>query len=471
MTQQANNIHSLTSHANLHELDKAHFIHPFTDFARFKEKGCDVITRCEGIHVEDSHSNRYIDGIGGLWCVNVGHGRKEIGEAMAAQATQMAYYSPFNNLTNEPATLLAAKLAALAPANLNHVFYSCGGSVANDTTIRLIHYYFNQLGKPTKKKIISRHGGYHGTTYVASTLTGTIGNNWGFDVVEGLVTHISEANCYRRPDGMTEEQYCDHLVNEFKDTINRLGADNVAAFIAEPIMGAGGVLVAPQGYHKRMLEVCHDHGMLFISDEVVTAFGRLGHFFASEEVFGIQPDIINIAKGLTSGYSPLAATLLSDEIYQVISQPQCDGGVFSTGYTYSGHPVSCAAALANIEIMERENICEHVRAVGPYLKEQITNKLKRHRIVGDVRGSHFMIGIENVANKETKELFPSEAKVGYRIADECQKRGLIVRPVGHLNIISPPLIWTKQVIDEVTDILDQAVEATVTSLMKDGFIK
>lgn len=468
MIQQTIN---LNTSMDLKALDKAHFIHPFTDFTRFKEKGCDVISRSEGIYVEDSQGNRYLDGIGGLWCVNVGHGRQEIGEAMANQAKQMAYYSPFNNLTNEPATKLAAKLAELAPDHLNHVFYSCGGSVANDTTIRLIHYYFNQLGKPTKKKIISRRNGYHGTTYLAATLTGTVGNNWGFDVIPELVTHISEANCYRRPTEMTEEQYCDYLVNEFRNTINTLGADNIAAFIAEPIMGAGGVLIAPPGYHQRMLEVCHEHGILYISDEVVTAFGRLGHFFASEAVFGIKPDIINIAKGLTSGYSPLAATLLSDDIYQVISQPQCEGGVLSTGYTYSGHPVSCAAALANIAIMENEQICEHVRTVGPYLKQQLTEKLHHYPIVGDVRGSHFMIGIENIANPETKALFPTQAKVGYRIADECQKRGLIVRPVAHLNIISPPLIWTKAVIEEVTDILDQAVAATMASLHKDGYIK
>ncbi|BBI53907.1 hypothetical protein HORIV_63280 [Vreelandella olivaria] len=276
--------------------DKKHFIHPFTDFSLFHEKGCDLITDSDGIYVEDVHGNRFIDGIAGLWCVNVGHGRAEIGQAMAEQATRMAYFSTFNNLSNAPATELAAKLAELAPAHLNHVFYSCGGSTANDATIRLVHYYFNRLGKPSKKRILSRTNAYHGTTYMAASLTGIASNNWQFDTLD-LVTHLSEANCYRRPEGMSETEYCDHLLNELEQTIDRLGADNIAAFIAEPIMGAGGVLVAPQGYHSRVQAVCRANDILFIADEVVTGFGRLGHFFASEAVFETQPDIINVAKG------------------------------------------------------------------------------------------------------------------------------------------------------------------------------
>ncbi|KAA8998429.1 aminotransferase [Affinibrenneria salicis] len=455
---------------SLHQQDKAHFIHPFTDFSQFGAKGCDVIAKSEGIYVEDGKGNRFIDGIAGLWCVNVGHGRREIGEAMSRQAVEMAYYSPFNNLTNIPATRLAARLAQLAPGDLNHVFYSCGGSTANDATVRMVHFYFNQRGLPNKKKIIARTSGYHGTTYISATLTGTEGNNLGFDVVDEMVTHISEANCYRKPAGMDDAQYCDFLVDEFGTTIGKLGAGNVAAFIAEPIMGAGGVLMAPEGYHRRILDLCHENDILYISDEVVTAFGRLGHFFASEAVFGIQPDIINIAKGLTSGYSPLGATLISDKIYQVISKPQAKGAVFSTGFTYSGHPVSCAAALANLEIMDREKICEHVREVGPYLLQALRQRLSHHPIIGDIRGSHFMVGIESVANRDSRELLPAEAKVGYRIADACQKRGLIVRPIAHLNVISPPLIWTRDVIDEVVGILDGAFDETVESLKKDGFI-
>ena len=455
----------------LWQQDKDHFVHPFTDFSVFQQEGCDIITDSKGEYVYDGEGNQYLDGIAGLWCVNIGHGRKELGDVMAEQATRMAYYSPFNNLSNVPAIELSAKLAELAPSNLNHVFYSCGGSVANDTTIRIVHYYFNQKGKHEKKQIISRNNGYHGTTYVSATLTGIESNNWGFDTADQFVHHISEANCYRRPEGMDEAQYCDHLVAEFENTIAELGgADKVAAFIAEPIMGAGGVLVAPEGYHRRIYDVCKQHDILYISDEVVTAFGRLGHFFASEDVFGIQPDIINCAKGLTSGYIPLGATLLSDEIYEVISKPQRDGAVFSTGFTYSGHPVACAVALKNIEIMEREDICGNVRDVGPYLEEQLKT-LKDLPIVGDVRGSHFMMCIESVADKETKELLPMEANVGKRIATECQKRGLIVRPIAHLNVLSPPLIWDRAMVDNVVGILRQSILATVESLIEDGLYK
>lgn len=452
----------------LWQQDKDHFVHPFTDFSVFHQEGCDIITDSKGEYVFDGEGNRYLDGIAGLWCVNVGHGRKELGDVMAEQATRMAYYSPFNNLSNIPAIELSAKLAELAPSNLNHVFYSCGGSVANDTTIRIVHYYFNQKGKHDKKMIISRDNGYHGTTYVSATLTGIESNNWGFDTAHQFVHHISEANCYRRPAGMDEAQYCDHLVAEFEQTIAELGgADKVAAFIAEPIMGAGGVLVAPKGYHRRIYDICKQHDILYISDEVVTAFGRLGHFFASEDVFGIQPDIINCAKGLTSGYIPLGATLISDEVYEVISKPQRDGAVFSTGYTYSGHPVACAVALKNIEIMERENICANVREVGPYLEQQLKTLLDLP-IVGDVRGSHFMMCIESVADKDTKALLPMEANVGKRIANECQKRGLIVRPIAHLNVLSPPLIWNRETVDRVVDILRQSILATVESLIADG---
>ena len=456
---------------HLWEKDKAHFIHPFTDFSVFQKEGCDLITDSDGIYVQDAKGNRYIDGIAGLWCVNIGHGRTELGQAMADQAQKMAYFSPFNNLSNIPATQLAAKLAELAPDNLNHVFYSCGGSVANDTTIRIVHYYFNQLGKTDKKHIISRKNAYHGTTYVSATLTGIESSNWGFDTAHHFIHHIKEANCYRRPNGMNEKEYCDYLIKDFEASIEQLGGEaKVAAFIAEPIMGAGGVLVAPDGYHLRMYEVCKRYGMLYISDEVVTAFGRLGHFFASEAVFGIQPDIINCAKGLTSGYIPLGATLLSDEIYEVISKPQCVGGVFSTGFTYSGHPVACAVALKNIEIIEKEKICEHVREVGPYLEKQLKT-LKELRIVGDVRGSHFMMCIESVADKATKELIPAEANVGKRIANECQRRGLIVRPIAHLNVLSPPLIWNADTVDTVVDILRESIISTTESLIKDGYLK
>jgi len=387
---------------------------------------------------------------------------------MADQAERMVYYSSFGAHTSIPAAELASKLAELAPSNLNKVFYGTGGSMSNDTNVRMVHFYFNRLGKPKKKQIITRHDGYHGSTYMAMSLTGVAFDHDGFDIIgTELIHRISAPNMYRRPEGSSPEEYCDILVDEFRAKIEEIGPDNVAAFFAEPIIGAGGVLVPPPGYHKRMLEVCREYGMLYIADEVVTAFGRLGHFFASETVFDIVPDFITTAKGLTSAYSPLSASIFSDEIYDVISVPQSEGGMFTHGFTYSGHPVSCAAALANIDIMEREDIPGHIRKVGPYFEKQLAT-LMDLPLIGDIRGSHFMMCLESVANRDTKELIDPSAKVGNRIADACEKRGLLVRPLGHLNVLSPPLVLTETQIDWMVDILRVSITEVMDDLTREG---
>ncbi|MYM61819.1 aminotransferase [Pseudomaricurvus sp. HS19] len=449
--------------------DRDHYIHPWTDFSTFKETGSMVLTDSDNVHVQDGNGNRYLDGIGGLWCVNIGYAREEMAQAIADQVRQIPYYSCFGHHTTVPAAQLAAKLAELAPGNLNHVFYGCGGSVANDTAVRIIHFYFNQLGKPNKKKIIGRIDGYHGSTYMAMSITGVKFDHIGFDIDEQMVAHISCPNPYRRPEGQSLEAFCDEKVQELEDKILEMGPDNVAAFFAEPIMGAGGVIVPPEGYHRKTLEVCRKYGVLYVSDEVVTAFGRLGHMFASEAEFGIVPDIITCAKGLTSGYLPLGATILSDDIYEVISKPQADGAIFTHGFTYSGHPVSCAAGVKNIEIMERENICGNAMEMGAYFEAQLKT-LMDLPIVGDVRGRKFMMCIENVANKVTKELIDPAARVGNRIADHCQARGLIVRPLAHMNVLSPPLTLNKENVDFLVAVLRESIEATVADLKAEGFL-
>ncbi|MDH3695623.1 MAG: aminotransferase [Gammaproteobacteria bacterium] len=451
----------------LWEMDRDHYIHPWTDFSVFKEKGSLVIAESDGAYVIDSDGKRYLDGIGGLWCVNIGYGNEEMAEAIADQVRTMPYYSTFTHVTTPPAAQLAAKVAQLAPGTLNHVFYGASGSVANDSAIRIIHFYNNRLGRKTKKKIIARTDGYHGSTYLAMSMTGVEFDHQGFDLAPDLVHHIPNPNPYRRPDGMSLEAFCDEKVADLKIAIEKMGAENVACFIAEPIMGAGGVIVPPPGYHKRTKEVCEQYDVLYISDEVVTGFGRLGHFFASEAVFDFVPDIITCAKGISSGYIPLSATILSEEIYDVISVPQADGAMFTHGFTYSGHPVSCRAGLKNIEIMERDKICEHVREVGPYFEQQLAT-LGDLPIVGDVRGKCFMMCVENVANKETKELFDASINIGGRVADECEQRGLIVRPVGHLNVLSPPLTLTKQEIDNMVAILREGIEAATSKLQSEG---
>jgi putrescine---pyruvate transaminase len=449
--------------------DKDHYIHPWTDFSTFKETGSLVLADSDNVHVKDGDGREYLDGIGGLWCVNIGYAREEMAEAIADQIRQIPYYSCFGHHTTVPAAQLAAKLAELAPGNLNHVFYGCGGSVANDTAVRIIHFYFNQLGQKTKKKIISRIDGYHGSTYMAMSITGVKFDHIGFDIDEQLVHHISCPNPYRRPEGQSLEAFCDEKVQELEDKILALGPDNVAAFFAEPIMGAGGVIVPPEGYHRKTLDVCRKYGVLYVSDEVVTAFGRLGHMFASEDEFGIVPDIITCAKGLTSGYLPLGATILSSDIYDVISKPQADGAIFTHGFTYSGHPVSCAAGVKNIEIMERENLCGHAMEMGAYFEQQLKT-LADLQIVGDVRGRKFMMCIENVANKDTKELINPEAKVGNRIADHCQARGLIVRPLAHMNVLSPPLTLTREHVDFLVATLRESIEVTTAELKAEGYL-
>ena len=455
----------------LWRMDRDHFIHPYTDFATFREEGSHIITEAEGVYVTDAQGNRFLDGIAGLWCVNIGHGRREMAECVAAQTLRMEYYNPFGHSGNEPAALLSAKLAELAPGDLNHVFYATGGSTANDASIRLAHYYNNLRGKPRKKKVISRLRAYHGSTYVTANLTGIHDTKRGFDrIADDWIHHVSAPDMYRRPRGaerLNEADYCDFLIAELDNRITQLGADNVAAFIAEPIIGAGGVLVAPEGYHRKAWEVCRKHDVLYIADEVVTGFGRLGHWFASESAYGHVPDILVGAKGVTSGYIPLGFALFSDEIYSVISQPQCEGGLLSMGFTYSGHPVACAAALKNIEIMARERLCEKVRELGPKLFS-LARSLSDLPIVGDVRGSHFMLGIEFVEDKASQKPFPAQARIAERVFRHCHRRGLIVRPLGQQVVLSPPLILDLPQARKMFAILRAAIEETCADLKREG---
>ena len=397
------------------------------------------VARGEGCYIWDTDGNKYFDAVGGLWCNNVGLGNEEIADAIAEQARTLSYANTFVDMTNVPAAELSAKLAELAPGDLNHVMFTCGGSTANDTVFRLLQYYQNSRGKHDKNHIISRNNAYHGSTYVAISLGDKPGDRTPlFNYITDTIHHISEPNYYHEAkDGESESEFVDRLVQEFEDKIVELGgADGVSAYFAEPIMGSGGVIVPPDGYNRRMWEVCQKHDVVYVSDEVVTAFGRLGHWFASKEVFDIEPDIIVCAKGLTSGYQPLGAAIFSSKIFDEISK-EGEGRYFSNGFTYSGHPIACAAALKNIEIMEREKLFENVRTVGPYLRKQLETLLDLP-IVGEVRGEQFMVCVEFVKNKETKELFDADLDIGKRIANEAEKHGLIVRPIVHLNVMSPP---------------------------------
>jgi putrescine aminotransferase len=447
--------------------DRDHFLHPWTHFDSFKKDGSLVMDRGEGAFVYDIAGKRYLDGIAGLWCVNMGYGREEIVAAITDQARRLAFFNPFVDTTNVPAAELAARLAGLAPGALNHVFFTCGGSTANDTAVRLIQYYQSRRGKPQKRHLISRRDSYHGSTFLTGSISGKPGDRSPYlHFIDDWVHHVSSPNPYRRPKGMTVAEFCDHLIAELEAKILEIGPENIAAFFAELVLGAGGVIVPPEGYNRRSRELCRRYDILYIADEVVTGFGRLGHMFASLEVFGIEPDLLVCAKGLTSGYQPLGACIFSDEIYEVISAPDPDGW-FTNGFTYSGHPVACAAGLANIALMDREDICGHVRRVGPLLEQRL-QALRDLPIVGDVRGSHFMMCVENVADPATGEPFPEEVNIGKRISDHCERLGLIVRPIGALNIISPPLILGEAEIESLAAILRQGIEATMADLAAEG---
>ena len=432
----------------------AHLIQSFANLDGLKQADArTAIVGAEGAYVYDSEGNQLIDGIGGLWCVNVGHGRREIIDAITKQLETLDYYSTFYNFTHPAAAQLSEKVAQLAPGNLNRVYFANSGSVANDSSIRMLHHYNNRLGRPNKKKVLSRIGAYHGSTHLAMAMT-TPAYSEGWDTAaEGLVHHLRSPYAYREADGMSDAEFLDILAEDMLSSIHNIGAENICAFIAEPIMGAGGILVAPDGYHKRMREITTEHDIMYIADEVVTAFGRLGHMFSSEDVYGMVPDIINTAKGLTSGYQPLSATIVSDEIYEVISEP---GAMFLHGMTYSGHPAAAAAALANIEILEREKIPQNVQTTGKIF-EQALQSLSDLDIVGDVRGSHFMMGVEFVENKETKEPFGEDKNIGLRIAKAAQKRGLIGRPLGNILILSPTLIMDEAMILSIEQILRESI--------------
>ena len=434
--------------------DDAHLIQSFANLDGLKQADArTAIVGAKGAYVTDSEGNQIIDGIGGLWCVNVGHGRQEIIDAITAQLEQLDYYSTFYNFTHPSAAQLAKKIAALAPGNLNRVYFGNSGSVANDSAIRMLHHYNNRLGRPNKKKVLSRIGAYHGSTHLAMALT-TPAYSEGWDTAaNGLVHHLMSPCLYHHPDKMSEEEFLDVLLADAQAAIHDIGAENICAFIAEPIMGAGGILMAPEGYHQRMREITEQNDIKYIADEVVTAFGRLGHMFASQDVYGMVPDIITTAKGLTSGYQPLSATIIDDEIYDVISEP---GAMFLHGMTYSGHPAAAAAGLANIDVLEREKIPQNAQVTGKVFENTLRGLIDLD-IVGDVRGSHFMMGVEFVRNKQTKEPFTPEDNIGLKIAQACQKRGLIARPLGSILILSPTLIMGEELIAEIGTILREAI--------------
>jgi adenosylmethionine-8-amino-7-oxononanoate aminotransferase len=455
------------SPADLWAMDREHALHPWTQFGTFEREGALVISKGEGCWLWDADGRRYFDAVGGLWCTNIGLGRREMALAMADQAERLAFSNTFVDMTNEPSARLAAKLAELTPGDLNRVHFTTGGSTAVDSAARMVGFYQHAMGRPKKQGIVARDYSYHGSTYLSQS----IGKRPGDRVEEFRyktdgIWHLSVPNPYRRPAKMSEAAFCDWLIAEFEALIAKVGADRIGGFIAEPIQASGGVIVPPEGYLKRMWEVCQRHDILFIADEVVTAFGRLGHWFASWDEFGVQPDIICTAKGLTSGYVPMGAVLFSDRIWDVMAE----GGArwFSSGYTYAGHPVASAVALKNIEIMEREDLLGNATKVGAYFEARM-RELAAMPLVGDVRGKKLMVCVENVADKETKAVLPDEANESKRISNAAEAMGLMVRPMGHLNVMSPPLVITEAQADFVAEVLERAIRQVTDELVREGY--
>jgi len=448
--------------------DRRHHLHPYQNFVTYNQHGSLIIGEGSGAWIRDVDGKEYFDAVGGMWCTNIGLGRQEMADAIAEQVTRLAYANPFTDMSNEPAAKLAARLAELAPGDLNHVFFTCGGSTANDSAYRLIQMYQSARGKSQKTHVLSRRDAYHGTTYLTASLSGKAGDRMpDFRYITEGIHHLTSPNYYRAPDNMDEAAFCDYLLDEMEQKILELGPDNVAAFWAEPILGSGGVIVPPEGYNRRTWELCRKYDILYVADEVVTGFGRLGHWFVSKDMFGVEPDIICCAKGLTSGYLPLGAMIFSDRIYDTLGDDI--NRWFTAGFTYSAHPVCCAAALKNIEIMERENLFENVRNVGTYFEEQLDTLLDLP-IVGDIRGRLFMMCVVNVMNKETREFFPPEVMIGKRISNHAEALGLIVRPVVDLNVLSPSLTMTKDDVDYVVAKLRQAILLTIEDLREEGYL-
>ena len=443
----------MSTSAELKQRDNL-FIHPWDDLVKIGKHERTLLNKGEGVYVYDSEGNRLLDAPAGMWCVNVGHGREEIAQAVYDQIMALTYVSPWS-MTTGPAAEFAAQIAEQSPGDLNHVFFTTGGSTAVDSALRFVHFYNNMRGKPKKKQIISQKRGYHGSTYLGGSVSGKERDKTNLDMESQLVHHIEAPHLLYKPADMSDADFLEQCVANLENMIAEVGAENCAVFVAEPILASGGVIVPPEGYHQRCLEVCRKNDMLYLSDEVVTAFGRLGHCFASEDVFGIVPDIITTAKGLTSGYIPMGAFLVSDRLVQEIKDKGGDSAVFSNGFTYSGHPVAAAAGIKNLEIMLRDKLFEQARETGPYMQQQMRT-LRDLPVVSDVRGKGLMACVECEIKQGSDDL-AMDYEIGNLIDKHCQRLGLIVRPIINMCVMSPPLTITKEQIDEMVSILRQGI--------------
>ena len=452
---------------NLQQRHIEGLIFPYTNLSAIRETGPVVLDRGEGIYVWDSDGKRYIEGMAGLWCTALGYGNEEMIEAARQQLSQLSFTHLFGGKSHDPAIQLAEKLKEISPAPASKIFFTCSGSEANDTQIKLLWYYNNARGKPDKKKVISRQRAYHGVTIASASLTGLPGNHADFDLPIDRILHTHCPHHYRNAEpGESEQDFASRLAGDLDELIQREGPDTVAGFIAEPVMGAGGVVVPPESYFEKVQAVLAKYDVMLIVDEVICGFGRTGNLFGSE-TFGIKPDTISVAKAITSAYAPLGAVTVSEEVYQAMLEESRKIGVFGHGYTYTGHPLSTALGVKALEIYQRDDIVGHVREVAPTFQARLA-ALGDHPLVGEARGVGLIGGIELVADKAQKTPFDPKRGVGLRAVRFCEEEGLILRPLVDTLALCPPLIIEKQEINDLFDALERGLDKTQNWLATEG---
>lgn len=450
--------------------DRAHFMHPSThahDHAAGVLPGR-IVTGAKGIRIEDHEGKQYIDAFAGLYCVNIGYGRIEVADAIYEQAKKLAYYHTYVGHSTDTIIELSSRIIDWAPAGMKKVYYGLSGSDANETQIKLVWYYNNVLGRPNKKKIISRQRGYHGSGIVTGSLTGLPSFHQCFDLPVERVKHTVCPHWYRHaPQGMSEGQFVQYCVDELEKLIAKEGADTIAAFIGEPVMGTGGILPPPAGYWPAIQAVLNKHDILLIADEVVCGFGRVGSKMGSQH-YGIQPDLITVAKGMTSAYAPLSGVIVGERVWDVIDRGSREFGAMGHGWTYSGHPLCAAAALANLDILERENLTQNAADTGAYFLQQMHAVFDSHPLVGEVRGEGLLAALEFMAERDARTPFDAALKVGPRVSAAALQRGLIARAMPHGDILgfAPPLVTTRADVDEIVRLTKAAVDEVAGQVLR-----
>jgi len=446
--------------ADYQRIDQSHHLHPFTDYKKLAQKGSRVITKAEGVYLWDSEGRKILDAMAGLWCCNIGYGRQELIEAAFRQMQSLPYYNLFFQTTHPPAVELSELLSQVTPEQFKHVFFTNSGSEANDTVIRMVRRYWDLKGKPDRKVIISRKNAYHGSTIASARLGGLkdMHKQGGLPIAD--IEHIRQPYWFGEGQDLSPEEFGLVAARALEDKIKELGEAHVAAFIGEPVQGAGGVVIPPDTYWPEIQRICVKYGILLIVDEVICGFGRLGRWFGSDH-YRIKPDLMPIAKGMSSGYLPIGGVMVADRVAEELIEK---GGEFFHGFTYSGHPVACAVALENIRILRDEKIIENVYDnTAPYLQRR-WKELEDHPLVGEARGLGFVAALELVKNKETKEKFESSMKVGEICRNFCFETGLVMRAIGDTMIISPPLTMTINEIDELIKLAQKSLELTAEKL-------